>query len=126
MVLATLFSTGAGAMGEKYTEQAGRLRIAMLDMLVAKGFCRAHRECYDLLPTTGGHGDRVRYAFYEVGTNNIHAFMAIIEFVVRDGIRITGGVPITITGYREPFDKYRESGLFFKDVKPFLVLEVNK
>lgn len=113
-------------MGERYTEQGGRLSAAYLNMLIARGFCKTYQDCHDFLPAYHGHGDRVRFAFYEVGRNNIHAFSAIIEFVVRDGIRLTGGVPITITGYRETFDKYRESGLFFKDIKPFLVLEVNK
>lgn len=113
-------------MGERYTDQGGRLSAATIDMLIAKGFCKTPRECHGFLPRYGGHGDRVRTSFYEIGKKNSQAFHAVIELVIQDGIRITDGVPITIRGYRETHEEYRKSGLFLKDVKPFLILEVNK
>lgn len=126
IVFTSLFNLGAIAMGEKYAEQGGRLSAAIKDMLIVKGFCKTPRDCHDLLPSYGGHGDRVRSAFYEVGERNSEAFNAIVGLVVQDGIRITSGTPITITGYRETHEEYRKSGVLSKDVKPFLILEVSK
>lgn len=113
-------------MGERYTDQGGRLSVATTDILIAKGFCKTPRECENFLPGYGSHGDRVRISFYEVGKNNSQAFNAVIELIIQDVIRITDGVPITIAGYRETYEEYRKSGLFSKGVKPFLILEVNK
>lgn len=122
----TPLSTGAKAMGEKYTDQGGRLTAAINEMLISKGFCKSARDCNDFLPGYVGHGDQVRIAFYQVNEKNHQAFSAIIELVIKDGIRITGGVPIAVTGYRETQEEYRRSGVISKNIKPFLILEINK
>ena len=121
-----LFSTEVIAMGERYTEQGGRLSAATVEILIAQNFCKTSRECHDFLPGYVAHGDRVRIAFYDIGDKNIQAFNVIIELVIKDGLRITDRVPITIKGYRESHEEYRKSGVFWKDVKPFLILEMNK
>lgn len=126
LVLAALYVGNVMAAGERFTEQGGRLSAAIKGLLVERGFCNAPHDCHQLLPSYGGHGDRVRSTFYEVGDKNSDAFAAVIELVVKDGIRITGGVPITITGYRETHQQYMDSGVFAKSVKPFLILEVER
>lgn len=126
LVLAVLCVGDVMAAGERFTEQGGRLSAAIKDLLVEQGFCNAPHDCHQLLPSYGGHGDRVRSTFYEVGEKNSEAFAVVIKFVVKDGIRITGGVPITITGYRETHQQYLDSGFFAKSVKPFLILEVER
>lgn len=113
-------------MGEKYSEQGGRLTSALRAALIAHGYCHSPQECQKLLPGTAAHGDRVRIAYYEVNDRNISALMFLIDMVVRQGIDITGGIPITITAYKETHEEYRESGFFLKGVKPFMILEVNK
>lgn len=122
----TLFNSEVMAMGERYTEQGGKLSAATVEVLISDGFCRTSQECHSFLPGYVAHGDRVRIAFYGVGEKNIQALNAVIGLVIKDGIRITDGVPITITGYRELYEEYRKSGIFWKSVEPFLILEVNK
>jgi hypothetical protein len=68
----------------------------------------------------------VQFNFYEGGERKIQVFDAIIELVIQDDTRINDGVPITITACREAHEERNGSGLFFKDVKPFLILKVNK
>lgn len=116
-------------MGKRFTEQGGRLSKAMNEVLLSRGFCKTPRECYDILPGYVDHDDRVRINFYEVGEKNFAAFTAVVNLTLKDGVRITGGVPITIQAYRETHEEYRTSGLFFvwfREVKPFLIMEVNK
>lgn len=125
----TLFfgtSLEAYTMGKKYSEQGARLGAAMHNALVSKGFCKTPRECHDLLPSTIETDSLVLLHFYEVGEKNQAAFLTVVELSLIEGIRITGGVPITIEAFRETHEKYRTSGLVIKDVKPFATIEVNK
>lgn len=114
------------AMGKKYSEQGAKLTAAMNSALLSKGFCKTPRECYDLLPGTLETDTRVLVHFYGVGEKNHPAFLTVVALALTDGIRITGGVPITINAFRETQDEYRESGLVIKNVKPFVIIEVNK
>jgi hypothetical protein len=112
------------AMGKKYSEQGAKFAAAMHDALVSKGFCRTPSECYDLLPRTVETDSMVLVQFYEVGEKNLAAFLTVVALSLTDGIRITGGVPITIEAFRETHEKYRTSGLVIKNVKPFATIEV--
>lgn len=112
--------------GEQFTEQGGKLTAAINKELIRKDLCKTPRDCNDLLPGYVAHGDRVRIALYEVSEKNGKALNAVVEFIVNDGMKITGGIPITLTGYRETQEEYRNSGLLFKGIKPFLILELNK
>ena len=122
-----LFSSlGVYAMGKKYSEQGAKLTAAMNSALLSKGFCKTPRECYDFLPGTLETDTRVLVQFYGVGEKNHHAFLIVVALSLTDGMRITGGVPITIKAFHETQDEYRESGLVIKNVKPFAIIEVNK
>lgn len=119
-------SLGVYAMGKKYSEQGAKLTAAMNSALLSKGFCKTPRECYDILPGTLETDTRVLVHFYGVGEKNHSAFLTVIALSLTEGIRITGGVPITIKAFHETQDEYRESGLVIKNVKPFATIEVNK
>lgn len=122
-----LFSSlGVYAMGKKYSEQGAKLAAAMHSALVLKGFCKTPRECYDLLPGTVETDSLILVHFYEVGEKNYTAFLTVVAMSLTDGIRITGGVPITIKAFRETHEKYRTSGLVIKNVKAFATIEVIK
>lgn len=119
-------SLEASAMGKKYSAQGAKLTAAMNSCLLSKGLCKTPRECYDLLPGTLETDSRVLVHFYGVGEKSHPAFLTVVALSLTDGIRITGGAPITINAFRETQDKYRESGLVIKNVKPFATIEVNK
>lgn len=119
-------SPGVYAMGKKYSEQGAKLTAAMNSTLLAKGFCKTPRECYDLLPGTLETDSRVLIHFFGVGEKNHSALLVVIALSLTEGIRITGGVPITIKAFHETQDEYRDSGLVIKTIKPFATVEVNK
>lgn len=114
------------AMGKKFSEQGDRLSFALNNLLVSKGFCKSPPECFDLLPGYTDHDDMVRINYYEVGDKNFAAFLEVINFALKSGMATTGNVPISIKAYRETHDQVRKSGLFVKDIKPFMSMEVTK
>lgn len=126
LVFITINSMEVRAMGEKYNKQGGALNRAITNMLQQEGFCKTNVECSRFLPKYISHGDRVRTSFYEIGDNNSKAFLSVVSLVVKDGVNITEGVPISILGFRESHEEYRRSGVFFKSVKPFFLLEISK
>lgn len=126
LVFIAINSMEVRAMGEKYNKQGGELNRAITNMLQQEGFCKTDVECSRFLPKYISHGDKVRTSFYEVGDNNSKAFLAVVSLVIKDGIHITEGVPISILGFRESHEEYRRSGVFFKSVKPFFSLEIIK
>lgn len=126
LVFITINSLEVRAMGERYTKQGGNLSIAINKMLIQDGYCKTNKECFELLPGYGGHGDKVRFSFYQIEDSNSEAFLSIISLVMKEGMSITEGVPISILGFRETHQEYLKSGVFLNSVKPFFVLEINK
>lgn len=114
------------AMGKKYSKQGSKFADAMHSALVSKGFCRTPEECYDLLPRTFETDSMVWIQLYEIDEKNHAAFLTVVALTLTDGIRITGGVPITIEAFRETHEEYRTSGIVIKNVKPFATIEVHK
>lgn len=125
-VFITINSMEVRAMGERYNKQGGELNRAITNILQQEGFCKTNVECSRFLPKYISHGDKVRASFYEIGDNNSKAFLSVVSLVVKDGINITEGVPISILGFRKSHEEYRRSGVFFKSVKPFFSLEIIK
>lgn len=120
------FTAKAGAMGKTFSEQGRQLSILLNRVLISKGMCESPPDCFNLLPGFTDHDDRVRINYYEVGNQNFAAFLEVIDFVLKDGLNVTDGTPITITAHRETHNEVRKSGIFIKNVKPFMTLEVNK
>jgi hypothetical protein len=115
--------------GEGYTRQGHDLGEAIINALMEKGYCRKTEkdiDCVHNIPVFVGNGNRIHKSYYEIGEQNREMFLFIVNFVARKGVEITGGVPISIYGYHETHEEYRTSGIFFKDVKPFFYMEINK
>lgn len=120
------FSCEAQAMGKKYSEQGAKLTAAMNSTLLSKGLCKTPRECNNLLPGTFETDTEVFIELFEIGERNQAAFLAVVGLALAEGIRITGGIPISIHAYRETQEEHRRSGVFIKDIKPFVIIEVRK
>lgn len=107
--------------GEKYTEQGNALAQEINRELIGRGLCKNSRDCFDLLPMYGEHGDQVYFNFYGVNAGNRRAFTIVIELVMSRGMEITKGVPITIQAFPKPHEEYVNN---FSSKKPVLKLEV--
>lgn len=113
------------AGGKKYSSQGVRLTKAINDSLISKGLCQTPRQCYDMLPVTLETDSKVFIQFFSVGELNQPALSAAIALTLSDGTKITGGIPIKIEAFRETHDEYRKSGIFMKEAKPFVRLDVS-
>jgi hypothetical protein len=112
--------------GGYYGDQDIDLGKAVTDALIENGFCVTGRNCFDKMPVVGTNMNGIYRSYYEIDEHNREMFLFIVGFIARKGAEITGGAPIHIYGYHETHEEYRTSGIFFKDVKPFFYMEVNK
>ncbi len=126
LTMASALSQEASALGKKFFEQGSSLTKHLSETLIEKGFCGSGRECYDLLPGSFETDSLILLHYYEVNESNLPAFLEIIATSISDGIPVTNGIPIRIKAFRETHEEYRKSGIFIKDVKPFMVMEIDK
>jgi hypothetical protein len=120
------FPTAAHAMGKKYSKQGAALTRAMNYALFERGLCKNPQECDARLPGTMETDTEIAISLFEVQEKNQAAFLTIVALALSEGMRITGGIPISINAFRESQEAHRKSGLFIKDIKPFAVIEVKK
>lgn len=98
----------------------------MYEVLVSQGLCRALKDCATILPAVLETDSQVFVQLFSVGEHNKAAFSAAIAHTLSHGTSITGGVPIRVEAFRESHEAYRSSGVVFKSVKPFAVIDVHK
>lgn len=81
--------------GEKYSEQGNLLYSKIFEHLIERRICTTVDECKADLEIHGKYRNQVNFAVYSP-KNRKTALAAFIEFIVENGVKITGGVPITI------------------------------
>lgn len=117
------FEHGVYAMGEKNKQELNLLWIGIRSMLIDKKYCSSPEDCHKKLPLYGEGGDRVHLNIYSYSNKDI--ISSVMEFVSREGISITRGVPITVQVFAKDKSEYENSvGMIF--VKPVIKLEVNQ
>lgn len=111
--------------GERFTEAGNALGIAINQELIKQGYCGHTVDCHRLIEIYGGHGNQVNFTAYGIGDKNRDALSVIVGLIARQGIRITGGIPIRFQAYYMSHDDYVNRGVFrSRDV--VLTLEVTK
>lgn len=106
--------------GEKYSEQGHLLSKKINESMIAAGICSTFNECKTQLEIYGGHGNQVNYTIYNPDRK---ALAVLIEYVIENGIQITGGVPISISVYPKPREDY---GNFFFQPNAMIKVEVTQ
>lgn len=119
-----LWPVAANAAGKRHAEAGAKLTAAINKTLLEQVFCHSARACHDLLPVTLETDSEIVVSFFAVGVRNEAAFLAAVTLALKDGVRVTEGLPITMHGFRETEERHRRSGLFIKDVKPFVTIEL--
>lgn len=109
-------------MGEKYSEQGGRLGKRIHALLITEGYCAKNNNlnCKDVL--FGEDGNRVNLHLYGVHDRKVIA--SVLSVVAAEGMEITGGVPITIRFFSKP----KKELLWLKSftASPAIIMEVNE
>lgn len=106
--------------GEKYSEPGHLLFQEIHKHLINSGICISKKECYKKFEIYGGHGNRVNFSVYNQKDNNELA--KLIGFIIKQGFKITGGVPISVFVYQNERADY---GSFLISPKPMMTLRIN-
>lgn len=107
--------------GEKFTDEGNALGKAINEHLIAQMLCKDYADCKNKVEIYGGHGNQVNFTAYAVKDTRL--VYALIGFVASEGMRITKGVPISVSFYPEPHEHYVNTINFSK---PTINLEVMK
>jgi len=104
-------------MGEKYSEQGGRLGRRIHTLLMTEGYYKKNNEVL-----FGEHGNRVNLHLYGIHDHKVIA--SVLSVVAAEGMEITGGVPITIRFFSKPQKELL--GLKSFTASPAIIMEVNE
>ncbi len=107
--------------GEKYSTQGRALSKKIDDYLISRGICSTVKDCNVKFETYEGHGNQVNYSIYN--PKDRKGLAVLIEFVIENGIQITGGVPISISVYPKSRKDY---GNFIFNPETIIKVEVIK
>lgn len=107
--------------GEKFTAEGNALGKAINEHLIAQTLCKDYADCKKKVEIYGGHGSQVNFSAYAVKDPKL--VYAVLGFVASEGMRITKGVPISVSFYPEPHEQYVNTINFSK---PTINLEVMK
>ena len=107
--------------GEKFTSEGNALGKAINEHLIAQTLCKDHADCKKKVEIYGGHGNQVNFSAYAVKDPRL--VYAVMGFVASEGMRITKGVPISVSFYPEPHEHYVNTINFSK---PTINLEIMK
>lgn len=107
--------------GEKFTKEGNALGVAINEHLVAQKLCADAADCQKKVEMYGGHGNQVNFSAYAVKDPKLVG--AVMGFVASDGLRITRGIPISISFYADAHANHVNT---FNFSKPIIKLEVLK
>ena len=109
--------------GGKFSDQGNALYKSLHDELIAKSVCTNFQNCSDALQMYGEDGDRIYLNMYAQTDMNLSGI--VVKFIVEKGIKITGGMPITLRVFHKPKTQYLGlKSIFGKDES--IKLEINK
>lgn len=110
--------------GDKFSSQGNALYKALLDELIKGGICTDNQSCFDALQMYREDGDRIYMNMYAQTDNSLSAIVA--KFIMENGLRITGGMPITLRIYVEPKSQHLGWKSVFGINQEAVKLEVGK
>lgn len=119
---AGILMMGIMGPGERYTREGHALGEKVYQTLIQEGFCADLRDCQKKEPLFGEDGDRVHLNIYGITDHRI--LSVIFAMVVREGMKTTNGVPVTLTAFQKPKKEYMGFNSFSK--KSMIQLEVNE
>lgn len=124
IVSVILFLHAGSTMAEKYSKQGDLLYSALFNELMKQKLCSSFEDCVAKVPIYAENGDRVHFHIYACKDRNILA--KTIEYIIRNGIIITKGVPINVLIFQETKEESLKSDGFFGKKKEIISLEINK
>lgn len=111
--------------GSGFTEQGNALYKALTEHLIAKGICKDYKTCHDAhqIYSEDG-GGRIYFNMYGQTDKALSATVA--GFLVANGLKITGGMPITLSVLEGPKTQYLGFKAMISKRQDSIKLEINK
>lgn len=124
LFFACYFSTvmNVAIAGSGFTKQGNDLTAGLIQHLIAKGICKDNPTCWGVTQIYRKDGSgRIYLNMY--GQKNTALTSIVTEFLVANGLQLTGGIGITLTIYSGPHTQYEG---FFGRRGESIKLEINK
>lgn len=112
------------AAGEKYSEQGHALSKALVVELVKEKICVDVKACAEMLQMYGEDGDRIHLHIYS--QTNRSFVSAVSRYLIESGLKVTGGVPITLLAFPGSHAQYMGIKAAFGSKEYAIKLEINK
>jgi hypothetical protein len=125
LLFAFLGMTEVSMGGSGFSEQGNALYKALNEHLVAKGVCKDHQTCHNAhqiyREDGGGH---IYFNMY--GQSDKALASTVAEFLVANGLKITGNMPITLRVFEGPKTQYLGFKAMINRSQESIKLEINK
>lgn len=110
--------------GDKFSSQGNALYKSLLNELIRQGICTDSQTCFNALQMYGEDGDRIYMNMYAQTDRHLGAIVA--SFILKSGLTVTGGMPITLRIFRGPKSQYLGIKSLVGRNEESVKLEVNK
>jgi hypothetical protein len=117
--------SGASMAGSGFSEQGNALYKALNEHLISKGICKDNRSCHNAHQIFSEDGGGHIYLNMYGQTDRALA-STITEFLVARGLKITGGMPITLHVFFGPHEQYQGFKRIFGASGESIKLEISK
>lgn len=126
LFFATYFGTmGASMAGSGFSDQGNALYKALNEHLMAQGVCKDYQTCHNahqiFSEESGAH---IYFNMY--GQTDKALASTVAGFLVAKGLKITGGMPITLHVFSGPHEQYQGLKRIFGASGESIKLEINK
>lgn len=110
--------------GDKFSEPGNSLYSAILDNIKQHNLCSTNQDCFNILKIYREDGDRIHLNMY--GQKNRTVSSLVTDFLIKNGIAITKGKPITLTVFEQEKDQTTGIKSITIKTEPSIRLEINK
>ena len=117
--------TGASMAGSGFSDQGNALYKALNEHLMAQGVCKDYQTCHNVHQIYSEEsGDHIYFNMY--GQTDKALASIVAGFLVAKGLKITGGMPITLHVFFGPHEQYQGLKRIFGASGESIKLEINK
>jgi hypothetical protein len=112
--------------GSYYSPYVSTLKDKLIDSLVENNVCKNREICREILHMYAEGTSRIYLNMYDQSDTELASHVA--AFFIKEGLKITKGIPITLSTYPKPKDEYMNKGFkyAFGNDEYLINLEINK
>ncbi len=124
ILFASLFLLVQFIFGSRFSEQENSLYENLMKELVAQEVCTDSSTCAEKIHLYRKSGSRIYFNMYS--QTDMPLVATISKFLVKEGIKLSKGMPITLKVYATPKIGYLDIKYYFGHEVPLLTLDIEK